>query len=398
MELGNIMKIMSLKKWSLLVVCIAMVGCRQTVNKSEAVENEMEDTAKVSLKYAEGFSVEYRDGYKLLEISDPQKKDTVNRKTYRFALVNRGEKPKGIPQGYQKIEVPVRGIICMTSLQLSGFIKLDALDYIVGINSSRRLFDKDIKKRIRDGKIVTIGKEGNFDEELIMAANPNAIFVSLTKRGGFDKMEEVGIPLVPYLGYQETTPLAQAEWIKFIGLFTGKTSAANRQFAEMEKSYEDACALVKNAEKEKGNAFRRPVVLYGKLHGSNWYAMAGDSYIAQIFKDAGADYFMKDDGRTGGLYIDFETVYAQAGRCDFWVIQNKDAHPLGYASLKSEDPRYTDFRAWKDRGVVSCETGKTPVNELSPMEPDRVLKDFIQAFHPGLLKDYQPKYYMLLKR
>ena len=29
------------------------------------------------------------------------------------------------------------------------------------------------------------------------------------------------------------------------------------------------------------------------------------------------------------------------------------------------------------------------------MEPDILLKDFIKAFHPELLKDYKPKYYKL---
>ena len=39
----------------------------------------------------------------------------------------------------------------------------------------------------------------------------------------------------------------------------------------------------------------------------------------------------------------------------------------------------------------------TPLNELSAMEPDILLKDFIQAFHPGVLKDHTPKYYKLIE-
>ena len=38
-----------------------------------------------------------------------------------------------------------------------------------------------------------------------------------------------------------------------------------------------------------------------------------------------------------------------------------------------------------------------PINELSAMEPDILLKDFIQAFHPGVLKDHTPKYYKLIE-
>ena len=237
---------------------------------------------------------------------------------------------------------------------------------------------------------MKIGKEGNFDEELVIAANPTAILVSLSKRGGFDKLEEVKIPLIPYMGYQETTPLAQAEWIKFVGLLTGKTAEANRLFAEIEKDYAETKALV-SADAN------RPEVLYGKMHGDNWYAMGGESFIAQIIKDAGAHYFMEGDERTGGVNLDFETVYAQAEKGDFWVIQNKGKESQTYGNMKDENSRYADFRAWKEHKVLCCDISETPVNELSSMEPDFVLKDFIKAFHPDLLKDYTPKYYKVIK-
>ncbi len=278
----------------------------------------------------------------------------------------------------------------MTSLQLAGFIKLGALDFVSGINSSRHLFDQELKARIKDGRIVKIGKEGNFDEELVMAANPTAILVSLSKRGGFDKLEDVKIPLIPYMGYQETTPLAQAEWIKFVGLLTGKTAEANLLFDEIKKNYAEAKALIPEGAV-------RPEVLYGKMHGDNWYAMGGESFIAQIIKDAGAHYFMESDKRTGGVNLDFETVYAQAEKGDFWVIQNKGKESQTYGNMKEENNRYADFRAWKEHRVLCCDISDTPVNELSAMEPDLVLKDFIKAFHPELLSDYSPKYYKVIK-
>ena len=51
-----------------------------------------------------------------------------------------------------------------------------------------------------------------------MSVNPDLILISPFKRGGYDALKEVGIPLMPHLGYKEMTPLGQAEWIKFVGL------------------------------------------------------------------------------------------------------------------------------------------------------------------------------------
>ena len=51
-------------------------------------------------------------------------------------------------------------------------------------------------------------------------------------------------------------------------------------------------------------------------------AVGGRSFLAQVFKDAGADYFLKDDERSGGVTLDFETVYSQAAGSDYWRIVN----------------------------------------------------------------------------
>ena len=369
---------------------IVMAGCKQVNKQAANAGGNTQDTTTVNLQYSKGLIVKNQPWGALVEINDPQKEKGKAETVYKFQFVRKGETEVEPIEGYTRIEVPVKGVVCMTSLQLAGFIKLGALDFVAGINSSRHLFDIELKARIKDGRIVKIGKEGNFDEELVIAANPTAILVSLSKRGGFDKLEEVKIPLIPYMGYQETTPLAQAEWIKFVGLLTGKTAEANRLFAEIEKDYAETKALV-SADAN------RPEVLYGKMHGDNWYAMGGESFIAQIIKDAGAHYFMEGDERTGGVNLDFETVYAQAEKGDFWVIQNKGKESQTYGNMKDENSRYADFRAWKEHKVLCCDISETPVNELSSMEPDFVLKDFIKAFHPDLLNDYTPKYYKVIK-
>jgi iron complex transport system substrate-binding protein len=80
-------------------------------------------------------------------------------------------------------------------LQLSNFTALDALDIVRGITGTKNLFNKDIRQRVKDGRMVKIGMEGNFDTELILAAHPEVIFISPFKRGGYDAIKETGITL-----------------------------------------------------------------------------------------------------------------------------------------------------------------------------------------------------------
>lgn len=53
------------------------------------------------------------------------------------------------------------------------------------------------------------------------------------------------------------------------------------------------------------------------------HAVGGRNFLAQLFKDAGADYFLKDDERSGGVTLDFEVGYLSTDDADFtWRIVN----------------------------------------------------------------------------
>lgn len=382
--------------WLICLIIPLLFGCKarnnSNTNKSDNTDSTFtykSKNAQIVPQYAKGFNVTYtNDGYCLLDIRDPQKEE--GGETFHFALKPKGVKASDIPQGYTVIETPVKSTICMTSLQLSNFIKLDELDAVVGITSTRHLFNQEMQKRLDEGKTHKIGIEGNFDNEIIMGINPDVILISPFKRGGYDALTEVGIPLIPHLGYKEMTPLGQAEWIKFVGLLIGEEEKANKVFSEIENRYLELTKLTSQVKK-------RPVVFSGELRGGNWYAVGGKSFLAQLFKDAGADYFLKDDVRSGGISLDFETVYSQAAYADYWRIVNSYKGDFSYNTLQAEDVRYADFQAFKKKQVIYCNMSEKPFYESMPVEPEIVLADLITVFHPQLLPDHTPRYYELLK-
>lgn len=253
------------------------------------------------------------------------------------------------------------------------------------------MFNKDILKRVKDGRIVKIGMEGNFDTEMVLAANPDVIFVSPSKRGGYDAITSTGITLVPHLGYQELHPLGQAEWIKFVGMFIGKEKEANEIFAGIERRY--------NELKEKAqNVSQRPTVFSGEMHYGNWHAVGGKNYLAQIFRDAGADYVI-DDEETSGENLEFEKMYSLAANADYWRILNSYPGEFCYEALKASEPRNELFKAFKEKKVIYCNMKEAPYYEISPVQPDVLLKDFVAIFHPELVEpDYKSTYYRLLNK
>lgn len=373
----------------MLLLLALLFSCGNSQNKpglNLVMGGTADSAAMIAPQYAKGFNVKYADNITLLEINDPENKEAEQ---FHFALVDKSYKGE-IPNGYTRLNIPIRSAICMTSLQLSNFLKLDIPEMVVGITSTRHLHNQKMNQQLKEGKTHKIGIEGNFDNEVIIAINPDVIFISPFKRGGYDAIRNVEIPMIPHLGYKELTPLGQAEWIKVIGLLTGNASLANSTFEAIESRYNNLKSIVDTVK-------RRPTVFSGEMRGGNWYAVGGRSFLAQLFRDAGGDYFLKENEESGGVTLDYETVYTNAAHADYWRIVNSFEGEYSYNVLKEQDNRYTDFDAWKKHGVIYCNMKEVPFYERMPVEPEVVLADFIHVFHPDVLPNHKPQYYHLLK-
>jgi len=331
----------------------------------------------IEIKYAKGLKVDYQtDGiHVVISNPDPKSENAVKEEL--------------------TIKEPSKRFICTTALQLGNFEVLGLEDMIVGMNSLKNLFSPKMKEQMESGKTVMIGKEGNFDLETVIASEPDYIFVSASKHGGFEALKECGIPMISHHGYKETDPLGQAEWIKLIGLLTGETRRANAVFDNIEKKYlklkKETADMI--AEKQA----QRPTVISGRQMRDGWYIVGGNSYMAQIFKDAGADYVMSDNKESGGTTLDFEAVYAKGIHADYWQTDGSFDGDFTLQTLAEEDERYTTMDAYKNKHVIFCNFAQTPYRELAGVQPHLLLADFVKAFHPEILPNYQPKYYKIIE-
>lgn len=368
--------------WITMVLAVLLSGCSTKTGKVKGSADEGADgefAEKINVQYATGFAVRDTAGMRLVDVGEHD----------HFALVHAAETE--VPEGYVKVQVPIKSTICMTMLQLSNFTILGAHDVVKGLTGTKNLFNEDIRARVDDGRIVKIGMEGNFDTEMILAAHPDVIFISPFKRGGYEPIKETGITLVPHLGYKELDPLGQAEWVKFVGMFIGMEQQANEIFAGIEQRYNDLKSKVQSS------AFNvLPTVTSGEMHSGTWHAVGGKNYLAQIFRDAGAVYVIDDD-ETAGENLEFEKMYALAANADYWRILNSYPENFSYEALKASEPRNALFKAFKEKKVIYCNMKQTPYYEISPVQPDVLLKDFVAIFHPELVESgYEGTFYKLL--
>ena len=379
--------------------CIVFVGltclaaCRGAGSRTEDKGSREEtDRVPVRIEYAQNFSI--REQGRHIRLLTIQNAGNRHASAYRYALLDNEARTDSVPEGYEPLKVPMQRMVCMTTLQLASFIALDATDCISGITSTRHLFNERMQQQLRSGQTAQIGIEGNFDHETIIAIDPQLILISPSKRGGYDVLAESGLPLMPHLGYQEPTPLGQAEWIKLAGVLTGHEAEANAFFDSVATRYQRLAERVKALPEEEP----RPTVMSGDMKGGHWYATGGRSHLARIFRDAGARYFMEDNEDAGGVNLDFETVYAQGADAEFWRISNSFDGNFSYEALAGQDSRFRDFRAFRERKVIYCNMALTPFYESFPVRPDLLLSDFVAIFHPALMPGYEPSYYSLMKK
>jgi iron complex transport system substrate-binding protein len=281
-------------------------------------------------------------------------------------------------------------MVCLSATHLSFLDALDEIDILCGVSSADYVVSPEFQTRLETGKIKEIGIGDHFKLEELINLSPEVLMVSPQKGQSFDPLVNAGLTIVPNGDFLETHPLGRVEWIKFVGLLTGKENEACQIFDSIKNEYNNLLQLTENIS-------NRPAILSGKQYGGFWNLPGGQSYVSQFFKDAGANYLWGDNPSSGGITLDFETVYDQGMEADFWRILVYTDAEYSYQMLQDEDERYSNFKAFQNKKIIYCNTLETPYFQKGLLEPQAILSDYIHIFFPEVLPNHKNKYYKLLK-
>lgn len=371
-------------KWipSLLFLLCLISGCqmRQGSTGKEAVSSD-------TIRYAKGFSVHHFNDYISVEVHDPW---NSTRLLQRYLLVEREKPvPTGLPSG-TLVRIPVRNVVVYTSVHAAIIDQLGEINRVIGVCEPRYMDTPAIQEGLRDGRIIDLGEATSPNVEKMIETGAELVIASPFQNSSYGPVEKLGIPIIEGADYMESFPLGRTEWIRFYGMLFGKEQVADSIFRDTERKYLDLKRLIPDD-------MPRPSVIAEKKFGASWYMPAGESYIANLYKDAGADYLFKNLTGAGSVPLSFETVLDQAIHADLWLIKYNQATEMTYQDLRTEYAPYENFDAFKNRRIYTCNSGKVPYYEEFPLHPDYLLKDLIWVFHPELLPDYIPRYYRKMK-
>ncbi len=377
------MKIFTLK----IILFISLFFALACKEDSSKISQEI-NLATNQVHYATGFSILTYDGYSVVNVKNPWPNAT---KKYTYILKEKNAIVPDSLQQFATIAVPIKTIVVTSTTHIPSLEMLNVANSLVGFPNLDYVSSEKVRNRIEQGKVKELGQNKSLNTEVIIDLNPDVLigYGIDNKNPTLDNLEKSGLKIMINGDWNEETPLGKAEWIKFFGVLYGKEKQADSIFTFIEKEYKNTVQLAKKATK-------KPTVLAGDIYEGTWYLPKGSSWGSQLIKEAGGQYLWSETKGTGSLALSFEVVFEKAKDANFWITSGQFST---IKEMQKANPHYNQFSAFQNKKVYSFnskkgKTGGILYYELAPNRPDLVLKDLVWVFHPELLPDYTPYFFV----
>lgn len=325
------------------------------------------------MHYAHRLTLFETDSMVVATVRNPWDTTTV---LQQYVLVPRDRPlPRVLPKGIL-LRTPLRRTVMQSSVHAALAERLGTARRVQGICDARFV----VSRRVKALLLTDYGSSMQPDVERLVADSVDALFVAPFENVGHGALDASEIPLIECADYMETTPLGRAEWMRFYGRLWGCAERADSLMAAEVEQYESLRREVAEAQAPA------PTLLIDRKEGATWYVPGGDSYLAALYRDAGARYVFAAHRGAGSVALDVETVLAEGRAADLWVIKYGAAADLTLSALAADNPLYRQFRAFQQQRVMGCNTLREPYYEELPFAPSRLLTEWVRLLHPSLVK------------
>ena len=357
---------------SLLIVC---PGCG---HRQEKHGKEISEKKPLPLKYARQFTIEYTDTTKLITILQPW---SGSDKQFTYSL-------SGKTNSKKQIHTPVDSVVCFSPTHLAILHLLGLSDHIVAIPDQDEVYNMNVYSKNKPFKKREMGSAVAQNLELLISLSPDLIFESATGSAfdKFEKLEETGLKTALFSAHTEPHPLGRTEWIKYIAAFFNQEKKAEVLFNSIEQRYNTIRERVPATEK-------KPIVFVGYAWKDSWVIPGGNSYMARFIQDAGGTYAYSGDTASGNLHVSLEEVSEKLSQCNIWL--NPGVAVMGMEDIEKSMVNKKIIQRLKiyNNNKRLNASGKNDFWESGIVNPDIILKDLVQIFHPGTFAGQELYYF-----
>lgn len=393
-----------------------MPSCRrsQHQHRQNLSLQELQPDSIMQLYHAKGFSISYYPSYKRVEVFNPwggksavyylyhtaenaasaesvasatecsacsAENQAVEQTVEQFV-----ERAVACEPGAIAVRIPLQSVALSSCSQVAMLDALNLLPSVKGLCNPHLVYNQRVHEMKKQGRLQDLGDNFSLNAEKVLALRAEAFFK--TSYGQFDNktafLLESGLPVIEVNEWMEADLLARAEWIRFVAAFFDKEAQADSIYRETLRSYQALKDLAAGDDSEK------KAILSGENFRGTWYMPGGRNYMAQLFHDAGGDYYFASDSTSGSLSLNVERVLRDMSQSDVWV----GVSAADMQDLASKDPRYALFSAFKQGEVYAYDRAITPEGgndfwETAVVHPEYLLSDFVKLLHPQLLPEQQ---------
>ena len=346
----------------------------------------------MTVDYATNLKVDEVDGCYLVTVDRPYYGAT---EPEVVLLVPEDMEPSVSMDGISRIDIPLNRIVVGTTPAVACLDALDSLDLLVGLAGGKYVYTDSVRKMGLPEVASDGGMSRSLDKERLLELAPDGFITYLygdEERRDVDFLRNCGVPVLFMAEYLEDSPLARAEWIKFIGLLVGREEQATEIFDKVVRRYEELASMVDKSQV-------RPLVLSGAPFGGVWYVPRRGSWPSIMFRAAGAKSLWNDLEGTGTAPMDLEAVLVRAESSDIWLNCGswrslEDAERSGLP-IEAFPPFEKGEIYNNDRRVTS--EGGNDYYQSGIIRPDMILADLISIIHPEKMRDHELFYYRKLQ-
>jgi iron complex transport system substrate-binding protein len=330
------------------------------------------------ISYAKGFTISDHGKYRVVTVKDPwQQSAGIN---FEYYLVDREKEIPAELKEKQVIRTPVRSVICLSTSHIGFLSAIGETESLKALSGAGFVSDSTVQKAVASKRVFDVGYDQGINYELILSLKPDLIMaygVGGEVTGFIGKLRDLGLNVILNGEYLEESPLAKAEWIKFVGEFYNKDQVAADYFSRIEKNYNEIKQKVANVK-------THPVVLTGLPYKDAWWIAGGHSNLAALINDAGGEFLWRDNISREAFVVSLEEVVVRSARADFWIncgtVNN-------LAELIATDSRFAAFPQVQKRAIFNNNLQVSPGGgndywERGVVRPDLILSDLVKIFHP----------------
>jgi iron complex transport system substrate-binding protein len=285
--------------------------------------------------------------------------------------------------GATVVRTPVRRVGVNVAPLEAMLTALGTADRLVAVGGPKS-YDDAVRARTLRGELAQVGYGWHAPPEIdaLVAARPDVFLMSMGDLGHAPHMRRIaslGIPVVPVFLDAEPDYMGKVEYIRLVGMLTGREAEADAYLARV-------AASVDSLKRAAAAQPTRTVVSAWFAGGDRWMATIRNA-DAKLLRDANGLNPLEapDDARQDAFTrIGTEQMLARARDAECWILRDTHSRPFTDVRTLRQFRAYREGCLFASDGMAKPAADAWDLYETAVIRPDLVLGDLVRMLHPAL--------------